>query len=64
MNTQPDKTDLKNLTQDTLVQFVESLGQPSFRGRQILAWIYKPGLTDFSQMTDLAKEFRGSPWRR
>ncbi len=52
------KTDLKNLTQEKLVQFVESLGQPAFRGRQILAWIYRPGITDFSQMTDLAKQFR------
>ncbi len=52
------KTDLKNLTRDQLVSFVESLGQPSFRGRQILAWIYRPGITDFSEMTDLAKEFR------
>ena len=52
------KTDLKNLTQEKLVQFVESLGQPAFRGRQILAWIYRPGITAFDQMTDLAKEFR------
>jgi len=51
-------TDLKDLTQDQLIAFVESLGQPAFRGRQILAWIYKPGITDFSEMTDLAKEFR------
>ena len=51
-------TDLKNLTQDKLISFVESLGQPAFRGRQILAWIYKPGIRDFDQMTDLAKEFR------
>ena len=51
-------TDLKNLTQEQLVLFVQSLGQPAFRGRQILAWIYKPGITDFPQMTDLAKEFR------
>ncbi len=58
MNQNQLKTDLKNLTQDQLVRFVESLGQPSFRGRQILAWIYKPGITDFTQMTDLAKEFR------
>jgi len=50
--------DLKDLTQDQLISFVESLGQPAFRGRQILAWIYKPGITDFSEMTDLAKEFR------
>jgi 23S rRNA (adenine2503-C2)-methyltransferase len=53
-----EKTDLKNLTQDELVEYVESLGQPAFRGRQVLAWIYKPGITDFGQMTDLAKEFR------
>ena len=60
MNQNQLKTDLKNLTQDQLVRFVESLGQPSFRGRQILAWIYKPGITDFNQMTDLAKEFRAA----
>lgn len=55
---QNEKTDLKNLTQEELVEFVESLGQPAFRGRQVLAWIYKPGITDFAEMTDLAKEFR------
>lgn len=60
MNLEQSKTDLKNLTQEQLVRFVESLGQPSFRGRQILAWIYKPGITEFSQMTDLAKEFRAA----
>jgi 23S rRNA (adenine2503-C2)-methyltransferase len=58
MNLNQPKTDLKNLTQEQLVRYVESLGHPSFRGRQILAWIYKPGITDFAQMTDLAKEFR------
>jgi 23S rRNA (adenine2503-C2)-methyltransferase len=52
------QTDLKNLTQDELVQYALSLGQPAFRGRQILPWIYKPGVAAFSQMTDLAKEFR------
>ena len=58
MNDEKEKTDLKNLTEDNLVAFVESLGQPGFRGRQILAWIYKPGVFNFEQMTDLAKEFR------
>lgn len=52
------KTDLKNLTQEQLVTFVESLGQPSFRGRQILAWIYRPKITEFAEMSDLAKDFR------
>ncbi len=52
------KTDLKNLPQDKLVTFIESLSQPTFRGHQIMAWIYRPGITDFSEMTDLAKTFR------
>lgn len=54
------KTDLRNLTQDELVHYVESLGQPAFRGRQIMGWLYRPGITEFSQMTDLAKEFRAT----
>lgn len=52
------KTDLKNLTQEQLIDFVITLGQPAFRGRQILSWLYKPAIFEFSQMTDLAKDFR------
>ena len=37
MTSEQTKTDLKNLTQDELVEYVESVGQPGFRGRQILA---------------------------
>ena len=58
MTQQAAQTDLKDLTQEQLVRFVESLGQPAFRGRQILAWIYRPKISEFAQMTDLAKEFR------
>lgn len=52
------KTDLRNLTQAELIDYVESLGQPAFRGKQIMAWLYRPGIREFSQMTDLAKVFR------
>jgi len=55
-NTQP--TDLKNLDQHQLIEMAKSLDQPSFRGRQIFAWLYRPKIISFSQMTDLAKEFR------
>jgi 23S rRNA (adenine2503-C2)-methyltransferase len=54
------KTDLKNLTQEGLIKYVESLGQPAFRARQIMGWLYRPGISEFSQMTDLAKVFRQS----
>jgi len=53
-----DKTDLKNFSQDQLIEFVVDLGQSSFRGRQIMGWLYRPEITEFSQMTDLAKVFR------
>lgn len=52
------KTDLKNFDQQGLIEFVEQLKQPSFRGKQLMAWLYKPGISDFWQMTDLAKKFR------
>jgi len=52
------KTDLKNLTTEDLITYTESLGQPGFRGKQIMGWLYRPGISDFSQMTDLAKVFR------
>lgn len=52
------KTDLKNLTQEGLIAFAEGLGQPAFRGKQIMGWLYRPGITEFSQMTNLAKVFR------
>lgn len=58
MSTSEKKIDLKNLTQSGLIAYVESLGQPAFRGRQIMGWMYRPGITEFSQMTDLAKVFR------
>jgi len=58
MITAQNKTDLKNMNRHQLVRYVEMLGQPSFRAEQLLAWIYRPGITDFSEMTDLAKELR------
>lgn len=53
-----EKTDLKNFTQQQLTEYVLGLGQPGFRAKQIMAWLYRPGIRDFSQMTDLAKVFR------
>lgn len=52
------RTDLRNLTQAELIEYVESLDQPAFRGRQIMSWLYRSGISEFSQMTDLAKIFR------
>ena len=58
MITNQNKIDLKNMTSQQMVRYVKSLQQPSFRAEQIMSWLYKPGIKEFSQMTVLAKEFR------
>lgn len=52
------KIDLKNLDQQQLLHFIVGLGEPSFRGKQIMAWLYRYGIREIFQMTDLAKSFR------
>ncbi len=52
------KIDLKNLSCDDLAAFVAERGLPNFKARQIFSWIYRPGIRDFCQMTDLSKKLR------
>ena len=53
------RTNLLGLNRRGLEAFVTSLGQKPFRARQLMKWIYKRGASDFSAMTDLARDFRG-----
>ncbi|MDY4785592.1 23S rRNA (adenine(2503)-C(2))-methyltransferase RlmN [Pygmaiobacter massiliensis] len=48
---------LTSLTEPQLVAYIQSLGQPAFRGRQIYKWLHEKQVTDFSQMTDQPKAF-------
>jgi 23S rRNA (adenine2503-C2)-methyltransferase len=41
-----------------LTTFCQSLGEKSFRAKQLFRWIHQRGATDFSQMSDLAKSLR------
>ena len=52
------KLDLKDLTLAQLTDFIKSMGEPEFRARQIFSWLYRPEIRSFTQMTDIAKEFR------
>ena len=54
----PEPTDLLSLSREDLAELVTSLGQPSFRARQIWRQMYQRGLLDVSQMTDLPAAFR------
>ena len=53
-----EKIDLKSLTREQLVKFLSEFGKEKYRAKQILNWIYQRNITDFEQMTDLAKQFR------
>ncbi|MEW6593951.1 MAG: 23S rRNA (adenine(2503)-C(2))-methyltransferase RlmN [Thermodesulfobacteriota bacterium] len=53
-----NKVDLKNLTLPELTEFVIHQGLKPFRAGQIFAWLYRPGIRSFYQMTDIAKEVR------
>jgi len=46
------------LSQADLTEFVESLGEPAYRARQIFAGIHRRRLRSFAEMTDLPKELR------
>jgi 23S rRNA (adenine2503-C2)-methyltransferase len=53
-----EKIDLKSLTQPQLEAFLADMGKEKYRSKQILRWIYQRQVSDFEQMTDLAKAFR------
>jgi len=49
--------DVKELTLEELEEWLASWGQPRFRARQILKWVYK-GVAGFGEMTDLSRTLR------
>ena len=56
----PIRANLKAMDRDELEAFAQSLGQPSYRGRQLFKWLYGKGATSFAAMTDLPKAFRAA----
>lgn len=52
------KAELLGLTRTELEEFIESVGEKRFHGRQIYRWIYNKRVADFDAMTDLSKGLR------
>ena len=50
--------DLKNLLPTELRKFMESLGEPSYRGDQVFSWIHKHAVSSFDDMTNLSLTLR------
>ena len=51
-------TNLLEMTPDEIVAFVEGLGEPAYRGRQLATWVYVKGVADVAGMTDLTRGLR------
>jgi 23S rRNA (adenine2503-C2)-methyltransferase len=49
---------LTGLTQAELSEFVQELGEPAYRGRQLFSAIQRRRVLSYDQITDLPKEFR------
>ncbi|MBR2069335.1 MAG: 23S rRNA (adenine(2503)-C(2))-methyltransferase RlmN [Candidatus Gastranaerophilales bacterium] len=52
------KITLTKLSQDELIEYIESLGEKKFRANQIFSWIWAKNASSFDDMTDVKKEFR------
>ena len=52
------KIDLLGLNADALADAIKAEGLPAFRARQIWRWVWRHGVTEFSDMTDLGKPIR------
>src|SRR4029434_141686 len=51
-------TDIASMDLQELEAALQAGGHPAYHARQIYAWIYRKGVTDFEQMTDLSRQLR------
>lgn len=58
ITTMKQGAELTGFSQAELVSFVETMGEPAYRGRQIFAALQHRRLRSFDEMTDLPKDFR------
>jgi 23S rRNA (adenine2503-C2)-methyltransferase len=54
----PDKRPVRSLLAPEIEQAFAALGQPAYRARQVLRWLYEKRVPSFEQMTDLPAPLR------
>jgi len=52
------KEDIRNLSYDELIGYLEDIKKESFRAAQIFEWIYQKNIWSFDDMKNLSKELR------
>ncbi len=49
---------IRDLSQEELVEFFGNLGEPKFRAKQVFEWLWQKHAHSFAEMTNLSKELR------
>ena len=49
---------IKALTRDEIAELMKELGQPAFRTKQLIQWLYQKGVSSYDQMTNLSLALR------
>jgi len=53
------KIDFFSVSQDDLVELLKArFGEPAYRAKQLFQWVYRRGVTDLTQMTNVKRELR------
>ena len=52
------KTDIKSMNLSELTEYIRSLGEKSFRAKQIYQWMHIKHVDSFDEMTNLSQSFR------
>lgn len=47
--------DLRNMSKSQMIEALETIGEKSFRGKQVFEWVMQKGVSDFEQMSNLPK---------
>ncbi len=52
------KKDIRRITDDELINFLEGIGERKFRSKQIAEWLWKKNVSQIHDMTNLSQETR------
>ena len=56
----PARADVSSMDLRELESALQDAGYPAFHGRQIYAWVYKKGVVEFEEMTNLPRPLRAT----
>ena len=52
------KIDMLSMTIEQWKAFLQTIGEPAFRAKQIFHWLHKKQITDIDHMTNLSKTWQ------